>query len=126
MAKYKPMDGFEYFTGTLSKKKIQGVHHMTVTRIKSVKDPVTGEVVGQGPKEIFAQQRRNYTEHPMTEPELKQRAKWREACRMASTIIHDQSHPRYMELYQRWREPLKTANPPMQFPNFVRAVLCRE
>ncbi len=37
-----PSDGFENFTGALSKKKIQGVHRMTVTRRKKVKDPLTG------------------------------------------------------------------------------------
>ena len=52
MAHYVPTDGFENFTGALSKKKIQGVNHMTVTRRKKVKDPLTGEVVGFGPKEI--------------------------------------------------------------------------
>ena len=46
MAHYVPTDGFENFTGALSKKKIQGVHHMTVTRRKKVKDPLTGEMVG--------------------------------------------------------------------------------
>ena len=41
MAHYVPTDGFENFTGALSKKKIQGVNHMTVTRRKKVKDPLT-------------------------------------------------------------------------------------
>lgn len=126
MARYKPMDGFLNFTGALSKKKIQGVNHMTVTRVKSVKDPITGEVVGQGPKEIFAQQRRNYAEHPMTDGEQKQRGKWSETCRLASVIIHDKSHPRYMEIYHHWREYLKTADTPMSFPNFVRHILIHE
>ena len=58
MAHYVPTDGIENFTGALSKKKIQGVNHMTVTRRKKVKDPLTGEVVGLGPKEIYAQERR--------------------------------------------------------------------
>ena len=34
MAIYVPSDGFENFTGAWSKKKIQGVDHMTVTRRK--------------------------------------------------------------------------------------------
>ena len=50
MAHYVPSTGIENFTGALSKKKIQGVNHMTVTRRKKVKDPLTGEVVGLGPK----------------------------------------------------------------------------
>lgn len=126
MAHYKPTDGFGYFTGALSKKKIQGVDHMTVMRRKRVKDPITGEVVGLGPKEIYAQQRRDYDEHPMKEGEEKQRGKWTEACRLASVIIHDKSHPRYMELYQRWREHVQTSEEPKQFPNFVRSVLVNE
>ena len=126
MAHYKPTDGFGYFTGALSKKKIQGVNHMTVTRRKSVKDPITGEVVGLGQKEIYLQNRRNFKKHPLTEKEQAQRAKWREACREASTIVHDKSHPRYMELYQRWRTHVQAAPKPMQFPNFVRAVLVSE
>ena len=126
MAHYKPTDGFGYFTGALSKKKIQGVNHMTVTRRKSVKDPITGDVVGLGPKEIYAQKRRDYDNHPMTERELNQRGKWREACRMASTIIHDKSHPRFMELYHRWRTHVQNSEQPMLFPNFIRTVLVQE
>lgn len=126
MAHYKPSDGFGYFTGALSKKKIPGVNRMTVTRIKPIKDPNSGEVVAQGPKEIYMQNRRNYDEHPMTAGETRQRGNWTQACRMASVIIHDKSHPRYMELYRLWREHLLTATQPMQFPNFVRAVLVRE
>ena len=99
---------------------------MTVTRIKTVKDPVTGEVIGQGPKEIYAQERRDYDAHPMTEGEVKQRGKWREACRLASVIIHDKSHPMYMELYHRWREYIKKSETAMQFPNFIRHVLSQE
>ena len=123
MAHYKPTEGFGYFTGALSKKKIQGVTHMTVMRRKRVKDPITGEVVGLGPKEIYAQERRDYDEHPLSEKERSQRSKWREACHEAAIIIKDRSHPRYMELYNRWREHVSTTDKPMQFPNFVRHIL---
>ena len=99
---------------------------MTVMRRKRVKDPITGEVVGMGPKEIYAQERRDYDKHPMKEGEEKQRGKWKEACCLASVIIHDKNHPRYMELYQRWREHVQTSEEPKQFPNFVRAVLVNE
>ena len=126
MAHYKPMDGFENFSGALSKKKIQGVNTMTVTRIKPVKDPITGEVVGQGPKEIYVQQRRDYDANPLTAGETKQRGKWREACREAPLIFKDKSHPRYMEFYRRWREHVQSTDTPMQFPNFVRHILSRE
>ena len=123
MAHYKPTAGFEFFTGALSKKKKQA--HRLVTRIKSVKDPITGDVVGYGAKEIYAQDPRDYKEHPLTQGEQHQRTKWREACRAASAILRDKSHPRYMELYERWRAQL-TDKEPMQFPNCVRAVLVKE
>lgn len=126
MAHYVPTDGFENFTGALSKKKIQGVHHMTVTRRKKVKDPLTGEVVGFGPKEIYAQNLRDYDENPLTPKETVQRSRWQEACCEASVIIHDKSHPRFMEMYHLWREQLSSDTPCKQFPNFVRAVLASE
>ena len=126
MAHYKPIAGLDNITGALSKKKIQGVDHMTVTRVKSVKDPFSGEVIGQGPKEIYAQERRDYREHPLTAGETKQRSKWTAACRMAGEIIHNPDHPRYMEFYHRWRAHVQTTDQPMQFPNFVRSVLARE
>ena len=126
MAHYKPMTGIENFTGALSKKKKQGVNSMTVTRVKPVKDPLSGEVVGSGPKEMYIQNRRDYDEHPLTSGELKQKGKWKDACRLSSVIIHDPSHPRYMEFYLRWREHVQRTDTPMQFPNFVRSVLARE
>ena len=126
MAHYEPSDGFENFTGALSKKKIQGVHRMTVTRRKRVKDPLTGEVVGLGPKEIYAQERRDYKEHPLTPKETVQRSRWREACREAPLIYKDKNHPRFMELYHLWRAQLTSDAPCKQFPNFVRTVLASE
>lgn len=126
MARYVPSDGFENFTGALSKKKIQGINRMTVTRRKKVKDPLTGEVVGLGPKEIYAQERRDYKAHPLTPNETVQRSRWREACRAAAAIVRDKSHPRYMEMYERWRAQLTDKEACMQFPNFVRSVLVKE
>lgn len=41
-------------------------------------------------------------------------------------IIHDPSHPRYMELYHRWRAQLTDPKPYKQFAAFVRAVLVHE
>ena len=52
MAHYTTMDGIGGITGALSKRKTQGVEKMMITRVKSVKDPLTGEVVGQGPQEM--------------------------------------------------------------------------
>ena len=126
MAHYVPTNGFENFTGALSKKKIQGVHHMTVTRRKKVKDPLTGEVVGFGPKEIFSQNHCDYKENPLTQGETKQRGKWSQACREAPLICRDKNHPRFMEMYERWRAQLSSNEPCQQFPNFVRAVLVSE
>ena len=113
-------------TGALRKKKEQGVTRMTVTRVKPVKDPITGEVIGFGPNEIFLQERRDYTQNPLTTKELAQRAKWSAACVLSKEILADKSHPRYMELYQLWRAQLSSPKPCKQFPNFVRAVLVRE
>jgi hypothetical protein len=124
MAHYVPSTGFENFTGALSKRKTQ--NHLCVTRRKKVKDPLTGEVVGLGPKEIYAQERRDYDEHSLTPKEQAQRARWREACRETGAIIRDKSHPRFMEMYERWRAQLSSPTPCKQFPNFVRAVLASE
>ena len=99
---------------------------MTVTRIKPVKDPFTGEVVGLGPKEIYAQERRDYNEHPRTEGETRQLSKWTIACRMAPAIFKDKNHPRFMEFYNRWKAQLKPDGENMQFPNFVRTMLVQE
>ena len=123
MAHYTAQAGIDGITGAL-KKKDQA--RMSITRIKSVKDPITGEVVGHGPKELYLQERRNLKKNPLTEKEQAQRAKWREACKAAAEIIKDKSHPRYMELYHRWRAQLTTDAPCKQFPNFVRAVLAQE
>ena len=124
MARYTTTTGFDNFSGALKKEK--KAERLTVTRIKRVKDPITGEVVGLGPKEIYVQDKRDYKLHPMTEKEKFQREKWREACKEASEILKDKSHPRYMELYYRWRAQLRDDKPYKQFPNFVRSVLVAE
>ena len=101
MAHYVPAEEFKELTGALSKRK--DTRRYCVTRIKHVKDPLTGEVVGTGPKEIYAQNRRDYRSAPLTPGEQVQRSRWRDACREA------------------------TANAPCkQFGNFVRAVLVSE
>ena len=124
MAHLHSADGIKYMTGALSKKK--DTHRLSVTRKKHIKDPITGEVVAEGPNEIYLQERRDFKKNPLTEKEQAQRAKWREACKAAAEIIKDKSHPRYMELYHRWREHTKNSETAMQFPNFVRAVLAQE
>ena len=92
MAHYVPAEEFKELTGALSKRK--STRRYCITRIKHVKDPITGEVVGKGPKEIYAQNRRDYKSSPLTPREQLQRARWREACREAGAIIRDKSHPR--------------------------------
>lgn len=121
MAHYVPSDGLGHFTGALSKKK-ENVR-LTTTRRKHIKDPLTGEVVGLGPKEIYLQERRDMDAHPLSDNEKRARADWRVTCREAPAIINNKNHPRYMEMYNRWREQLSSPNPITQFPNFVRHVL---
>lgn len=126
MAHYRAKTGLEDFTGALSKRKIQGVDDMTVTRRKSIKDPLTGEEIGLGPKEIYIQNRRDLEEHPYTENELRNHGDWGKACRDAMPILRDKNHPRYMELYHRWRAQLSDPDPYVQFQGFVKAVLMQE
>ena len=126
MAHYTANAGLEEFTGALSKRKEQGVKHMTVTRRKSIKDPLTGETVGMGPKEIYYQDRRDYDEHPLTVNEKKNRGDWSKACKDALVILRDKTHPRYMELYNRWRAQLTDPDPYLQFQGFVKAVMYGE
>lgn len=86
----------------------------------------SGEEVALGPNEIYLQNRRDYRKHPLSSAEQKQRGNWREACKAAQLILRDKSHPRYMELYHRWRAQLNQPNAYKQFPPFVRTVLLQE
>ena len=124
MAIYKPSAGIESYSGALSKTKDQA--RLSITRIKSVKDPLTGEVLGDGKKEFYTQEWRDYNVHPLTDGERRQRVKWTDACRLAAVIIKDKLHPRYMELYHLWRAQLGSDKAIKQFPNFVRAFLAAE
>ena len=126
MAHYTATTGLEEFTGALSKRKVQGVDHVTVTRRKPIKDPLTGEVVGLGPKEIYIQDRRDLDEHPYTENEMRNHGDWSKACRDALPILRDKNHPRYMELYHRWRAQLNDPEHYTQFQGFVKAVMMQE
>ena len=126
MAKFTISDGIESITGALKKTTEQGVNHITVTKKKHFHDPITGEETGTGPNELFIQDKRDYAKHPLTQGEIKQRGNWAQACRDAQVILHDKSHPRFMELYQRWREHLQGPEPHKQFPPFVRIVLLSE
>ena len=126
MAHLTTSDGINLLNGALNKKKKKKHESITVTRVKAVKDPLTGEVMGHGPNEMYIQAQRNYNAHPLTPGETRQRGKWREACRLASVILKDKSHPLYATMYHRWREHVSTAETPMQFPNFVRSILQKE
>ena len=100
--------------------------HITVTKKKHFHDPLTGEEIGTGPNEIFIQKKRDYSEHPLTPAEARQRGNWSQACRDAQVIVRDKSHPRFMELYLRWKAQLSDPEPYKQFPAFVRTVLVQE
>ena len=126
MAKCTISNGIDGITGALKKTTEQGVNHITVTKKKHFRDPLTGEETGTGPNEIFIQNKRNYDEHPLTPAEARQHEKWTQACRDAQVILHDKSHPRFMELYLRWRAQLSAPEPYKQFPPFVRTILLNE
>lgn len=119
-------DGINGITGALKKTTEQGVNHITVTKKKHFHDPLTGEVVGTGPNELFIQDKRDYDKHPRTPGEQVQLNKWTQACRDAQVIVRDKSHPRFMELYHRWKAQLSDPDPYKQFPPFVRTILLSE
>lgn len=125
MAHMKTCDGVIYLNGALRKKHKKGTK-ISITRLKHFRDPITGEEVSVGPNEMYLQEQRDYTRHPLTVNEQKQRAKWREACIAAAEILKDKSNPRYMELYLLWRAQLSSPKPCKQFPNFVRSVIIHE
>lgn len=126
MAHIKTSDGIRFVEGAMSKKRVQGVDHFTCTKNKEFHDPLTKEVVGYGPNEMFIQHYRNYETAPLTPAEKVQRGKWRDTCCSAPEIINNPAHPRYMPLYHAWRAQLDSENPIKQFPNFVRHVLSQE
>ena len=69
MAHFTTMAGVEEVTGAIRKKKVRGVNQMSVTRRKKIKDPLTGEVVDLGPKEMYVLRKRDLKEHPLSENE---------------------------------------------------------
>ena len=119
-------DGINGITGALKKTTEQGVNHITVTKKKHFHDPLTGEEVGTGPNELFMQNKRDYDKHPRTPGEQVQLDKWTQACRDAQVIVRDKSHPRFMELYHRWKAQLSDPDPYKQFQGFVKAVMMQE
>lgn len=103
-----------------------------VTRLKEYRAD-DGSIIKYGPQEIYFKEKRDYTRHPKRGAEEVQAQKWKAACRGASVIIKDKSHPRYGELRARWNAQLKGQPDPIldpkrvtMFPNFVRVILLRE
>ncbi|MBO5618702.1 MAG: hypothetical protein J5902_01830 [Paludibacteraceae bacterium] len=126
MAQFETSAGIEEITGKLSKKQ------SLTTRQKHWHYP-DGRVFGCGPKEIYAQQARDYKRHPRTAAETAQHSRWVAACQEAARIAKDTTHPRYAEMVTRHAAQLHgTPDPALgkkricQFGNFVRAVLVRE
>lgn len=103
-----------------------------VTRLKEYRAD-DGTLIKCGPQEIYFKEKRDYKRHPRRGAEEAQAQKWTAACRGASVIIKDKSHPRYSELRARWNEQLKGKPDELldpkrvtMFPNFVRVILLRE
>ena len=126
MAIMQPINGVNRMAGALSKKRVQGVKRFSNTRFKQFKDPLTGEVLKTGYNEIFLQSWRDYKTAPRTPAEQRQADKWRNACRQAQLLKNDRSHPRYAELYARWRAQIHNPDAIIQFGNFIRSVLAKE
>ena len=126
MAHFTTMAGVEEVTGAIRKKKARGVNQMSVTRRKKIKDPLTGEVVDLGPKEMYVLRKRDLKEHPLSENEKRNHGEWQNACQAALPILRDKNHPRYMELYHRWRAQLSAPDHYKQFQGYVKAVLKQE
>lgn len=125
MAKFETSAGLNKLTGKLDKRSCltmrQKTHHYP-----------DGSIFGYGPKEVYAQRKRNYKRHPRTLAEQAQYEKWKSICREASVIIKDPNHPRYSEMVARHAAQFNGNPEPLigkvicQFGNFVRSVLIHE
>jgi hypothetical protein len=124
MAHMDTSDGINCLVGAISKKKSS--KRLSVSRVKHFRDPLTGMEISKGPNEFYLQNKRNYSHAPLTAAEEAQKERWRAACLQAAAILRDRAHPRYAELYHRWRAQLNNAKPIAQFGNFIRAVLAQE
>lgn len=126
MARFTTTAVLDDLTGKLSRTD------RIVMRQKKYRLP-SGKIVKCGPKEAFARDTRDYKRSPRTAAEEVQNNKWKAVCQEASRIIHDEGHPRYAELYERWLSQAKGHADPVtgkriiaQFGNFVRSVLIHE
>lgn len=124
MAQFETIDAIEKLTGKLSRKDC------TVMRQK--KYSINGKVVGFGPKEAYNKEKRDFKRKPRRGAEAVQHDRWTETCRKATAIIHDENHPRYKELHERWGAQIDgkpdavLGKKILQFGNFVRSVLSHE
>ena len=126
MAQAKLSVGIDLLRGKLKRDS------EVVTRLKEYRAD-DGTLITCGPQEIYFKEKRDYKHHPKRGAEEVQAQKWKEACRGASAIIKDKSHPRYGELRARWNAQLKGKPDSLldpkrvtMFPNFVRVILLRE
>ena len=92
-------------------------------RKKRFCDPLTDEVLKEGPNEWYHQDDRDYTKAPLTVAEKRQRGKWSDACRQAQLIKNDRTHPRYAEFHAAWRAQIHNPDAIIQFGNFICHVL---
>lgn len=95
-------------------------------RKKEFCDPLTDEVLKEGPNEWYHQNDRDYTKSPLTEAEKKQRVKWSDACRQSQLIKNDRTHPRYAELHAAWRAQIHDPDGIIQFGNYICSMLARK
>lgn len=126
MAQFETSAGLEGITGKFCKREV------LTMRQKQWHYP-DGRVFGVGPKEIYAQEKRDFKRHPRKGAEKAQHEKWIAVCREASRISKDPNHPRYQEMVSRHASQLSGKPDPLlgkkricQFGNFVRAVLIHE
>ena len=125
MAQFETSAGIDGITGKFNK------HTRLTMRQKKWHYP-DGRVFGCGPKEVYAQETRDYKRNPRTPAEQVQYEKWTAACKEASRITKDSTHPRYNEMISRHSAQLRGEPDSVvgkricQFGNFVRAVLIHE
>ena len=106
MSQFETSAGIDSLTGKLNSKE------RIVMRQKKYRLP-SGRIIKLGPKEAYVKERR--------------------VCREGSRIVHNENHPRYSELYDRWIAQATGTSDPVtgkrciaRFINFVCAVLLRE
>ena len=126
MANFETSAGIDSLTGKLNSRE------RIVMRQKKYRLP-SGRIIKLGPKEAYVKERRDYKRSPLTANETAQKELWTEVCREGSRIVHDENHPRYSELYDRWIAQATGKSDPVtgkrciaRFINFVCAILLRE